>query len=90
MADLQKQLDDLKVSHKEELEKVKKELVKAQEGGATNVKDKLAIEQLQMIVSKYAMEIPQMEGEVSNLQKELSRAKARIQELETQLSAAAT
>ena len=90
MADLQKQLDDLKVSHKEELEKVKKELVKAQEGGATNAKDKLAIEQLQMIVSKYAIEIPQMEGEVSNLQKELSRAKARIQELETQLSAAAT
>lgn len=50
MVDLQKKLEDLKVSHKDELEKVKKELAKAQEGGATNAKDKLAIEQLQMIV----------------------------------------
>jgi archaellum component FlaC len=90
VVDLQKQLDDLGKSHKEELEKFKKELAKAQEGGATNAKDKLAIEQLQMIVSKYAMDIPQMEGEVGNLKKELTRAKARIQELEAQLSAAAT
>ena len=67
MVDLQKKLEDLKLSHKDELEKVKKELAKAQEGGATNAKDKLAIEQLQMIVSKYAMEIPQKEGEIANL-----------------------
>jgi hypothetical protein len=36
VVDLQKQLNDLKVSHQEELDKVKKELAKAKEGGATN------------------------------------------------------
>ena len=89
MVDLQKQLDDLKLSHQEELDKVKKELAKAKESGAANAKDKLTIEQLGMIVSNYSMKIPQLEGEVENLKKELSREKARIQVLESQPNAAA-
>lgn len=89
MVDLQKQLDDLKLSHQEELDKVKKELAKAKESGAANAKDKLTIEQLGMIVSNYSMKIPQLEGEVDNLKKELSREKARIQVLENQPNAAA-
>jgi predicted nucleic acid-binding Zn-ribbon protein len=89
VVDLQKQLDDLKLSHQEELDKVKKELAKAKESGAANAKDKLTIEQLGMIVSNYSMKIPQLEGEVDNLKKELSREKARIQVLENQPNAAA-
>ena len=89
MVDLQKQLDDLKLSHQEELDKVKKDLAKAKESGAANAKDKLTIEQLGMIVSNYSMKIPQLEGEVENLKKELSREKARIQVLENQPNAAA-
>jgi len=89
VVDLQKQLDDLKLSHQEELDKVKKELAKAKESGAANAKDKLTIEQLGMIVSNYSMKIPQLEGEVENLKKELSREKARIQVLESQPNAAA-
>ena len=39
-----------------------------------------------MIVQKYAVEIPQKQGELDNMQRELTKAKARIHELETKIA----
>ena len=67
------------------MDKLRKDLAKAQEN-ASGDKDKKTIEQLQMIVQKYAVEIPLKQGELDNLQRELTKAKARIHELETKLT----